>query len=492
VLLALDQGSSATKCVAFDHGLRVLAGHAIRVATEYPAAGLVEHDPEELFTSAVAAIDAAARAAGLERGSRATLAIANQTETFVVWERDTLRPVAKAISWQCTRGAARRELLLGEGRADAIKAKTGLNLEQPLFTAPKLADLLDRVDPDRTAARKGELRFGDIGCWLVHRLTGGRVHSCDPGNASRTMLMSIADGDWDPELLSLFDVPPAMLPSIVGSDAVLGPVEPELVGDLDLELAGRAGDQQASLFGQRCWREGDLKLTLGTGAFGWRNSGAGRRAPAATANRSCAWTIAGETVYGDEDVVPLAGNLVEWLVRIGLLAEPAALDHVLAAAGDEADPVVVPPRAGAAARGAAASISGFGIGLDADPDTLSRAAVLGVLDRIVDGIDALAGAGQTSRVRLDGGLSRSRLLPSLLAALAGAPVARSLVSDSSALGVAMLGGIATGLWSQAEVPGEWEGEEATPELFDEETIGRHRERWKEVRDAVDALPAWTS
>jgi glycerol kinase len=449
LVAGLDQGTSSTRCVVLDDALDEVGSAAVPVACSFAGPGFVEQDPEALVASAVAAIEGA--------GARevAALGIANQTETFVVWDRSTGRAVHPAVVWQDRRTddacAALHE------HAALVRDRTGLELDAT-FPATKLRWVLDHADGD-------DLAYGDVASWLLHRLAG--VHVTDAGNAGRSLLCPLGGDDWDDELLDLFGIPRALMPPIVDSDAIEATVE-------GMPVRAAAGDQQASLFGLRCWEPGTAKVTLGTGAFVLANAGETPPRPPDGIIASCAWRRAGRTTYALEGFIPTAGAAVDWFARIGALPPAGELDPLFAES--RPGPVCVPVLTGA--RGAL-----LGLDLGTTRADLARAVVDGVLHQVADAIEAIGGL---DTLRIDGGLSRSGWTAQRLADLAGVTVQRTARPDSTALGAATLAGLAAGVWDRPEaIP------EIPLDLVAEPAIGaderqRERERWAQARALVSS------
>jgi glycerol kinase len=449
LVLGLDQGTSSTRCVALDAELREHGAASVPVECSFPGPGLVEQDPEALVASAEAAIEQVARL-----GDVAALGIANQTETFVVWDRGTGRAVHPAIVWQDRRTdeacAALRE------HEAFVRERTGLELDAT-FPATKLRWLLDHVDD-------GDLAYGDVASWLLFRLAG--VHVCDAGNAGRSLLCPLGGDDWDDELLDLFRIPRALLPPIVDSDAI----DADLGG---IPVRAAAGDQQASLFGLRCWEPGTAKVTLGTGAFVLAQAGGTAPRPPDGILASCAWRRAGATSYALEGFIPTAGAAVDWFARLGALPAGKDLDPLLESS--RPGPICVPVLTGA--RGAL-----FGLDLGTTRADLARAVVDGILHQVADAAEAI---GTLTALRIDGGLSRSAWIAQRLADLAGVSVQRSARADTTAIGAATLAGLAAGLWADTEdipeIPADLVAEPALPDA----ERGRERSRWAEARELAD-------
>jgi len=463
LVLGLDQGTSSTRCVALDEELHERGVGSVAIASSFPAAGLVEQDPEAIAASVEQAIAGALSAAGARPGDVAALGIANQTETFVVWDRASGEPVHPAIVWQDRRtDAVCAELREHE---EMVRKRTGLELDAT-FPATKLRWVLDHVDG-------GDLAYGDVACWLLARFAG--VHVCDAGNAARSLLCPLGGHDWDDELLDLFGIPRELLPPIIDSDA------------LDARIAGvpvraAVGDQQASLFGLRCWEPGTAKVTLGTGAFVLAQAGEARPAPPDGILASCAWRREGTTSYALEGFIPTAGAALDWFARIGALPAGPELDALLreSAPGTVA---CVPALQGlgsptwdAGARGAL-----LGLSLGTSRADLARAVVDGILHQVADALDAL---GALEELWIDGGLSRSDWIVQRLADLSGVPVLRTARADSTAIGAATLAGLAAGVWARPEalpeIPLEFSAE---PSLAASERAAE-RERWAAARTTV--------
>jgi glycerol kinase len=460
LVAGLDQGTSSTRCVVLDEQLTERGAASVPVACSYPAPGLVEQDAEELAASAERAIREAAGGQVV-----AALGIANQTETFVVWDRETGAPVHPAIVWQDRRTDAACAALAEH--AAMVRGRTGLELDAT-FPATKLRALLDDL------GREGGLAYGDVASWLLQRLGG--VHVSDAGNAARSLLVPLGGGDWDDELLALFGIPRALLPPIADNDRI----EATIAG---VPVRAALGDQQASLFGLRCWEPGTAKVTLGTGAFVLAHGGTEPPRPPGGILASTAWRREGVTTYALEGFIPTAGAALDWFARIGALPSGPELDALFREATD--DPVVcVPALQGfgsptwdANARGAL-----LGLSLGTTRADLARAVVDGVLHQVADAIEAIG----VRELWVDGGLSRSDWIVQRLADLAGVTARRTARADSTALGAAILAGLAAGVWPSPErIPEIPRDLEATPQMPGAEREA-HRDRWAEARNAATA------
>ena len=506
VVLAVDQGSSSSRCVALDAELRPLAIGSRPVASAFPQPGWVEHDAGELLGSALGAVADAIGQAGASWADVAVIGLAAQTETFVVWERASGRAIYPAISWRDGRAAGRCEELRRAGHEPEIRRRTGLPL-QPAFSAAKLSWLLDRVPGARRRAAAGELLFGDVNCWLTWNLSGGLAHVTEPSMAARTMLFNQATAAWDPSLLELFAIPGPMLPAVTDTAGRLAATDPRVCGGRAV-IGASIGDQQAALFGQRCWHEGMAKLTLGTGAFLWCH--AGGAPPALVPDgvvSSCAWRLgkarpgeagrAGEvgvrTAFALEGFVPNAGGVTTWLRQLGVLAGdgwPVIRNGALsdaASRGAAQGPWCVPALFGLGTPrwGAAAKADIVGLTADAVAADVAEAALLGVAHQVADAIDAVGRgiSGPLRPIRVDGGMSRNDSLLQAIADLTGVVLERPAAAEVTALGAGALAGLGTGLWDLAaleRMPFE-EGDLVRPALH-EDARSALRHAWQMVLD----------
>jgi glycerol kinase len=463
VILAVDQGSSSSRCVALDRALRPVAQASRPVASSFPQPGWVEHDPAELLDSVLGAIADTTGQAGVSWADIAGIGLAAQTETFVVWDRASGKPVYPAVSWRDSRAAGRCDELRRTGHEAEIRRRTGLPVEAA-FSASKLSWLLSDVPDARRRAAAGDLLFGDVNCWLTWHLSGGAAHVTEPSMAARTMLFNLATSAWDPDLLELFGVPAAMLPAVASTAGRLAVTDPQVCGGRAV-IAASAGDQQAALFGQRCWREGMAKLTLGTGAFLWCHAGGVPLAqvPAGVVS-SCAWGLgeggkAGlETAYALEGFVPNAGGVTTWLRQIGVLPAgtwPVIRDGAVAGAARRgaSGPWCVPALFGLGTPrwGGAPKADIVGLTADTVAADVAEAALLGVAHQVADAIGAVSGGiGAPLRtIRVDGGMSRNDSLLQAIADLTGTVLERPAATEVTALGAGALAGLGTGLWDLA-------------------------------------------
>jgi glycerol kinase len=482
-LIAIDQGTTSTRAIVFDAALAPVASAQQELRQIYPAPGLVEHDPEEIWSATLATVRAAMARAGAEARDIAALGITNQRETTIIWDRATNRPIHNAIVWQDRRTADR----CGALRQDEpmIAARTGLLLD-PYFSATKIAWLLDHVEGARVAAREGRLAFGTVDSFLLWRLTGGKVHASDATNASRTLLLDIHRGSWDAELCRLFGVPEALLPQVRDCAGDFGTTE--LFGG-PIRILGIAGDQQAAMVGQGCFAPGMVKSTYGTGCFALINTA---DQPVASKNRlltTIAYQLGGRRTYALEGAIFVAGAAVQWL-RDALKVIGAAADvNVLAAAADPAEQVyLVPAFVGLGAPWWDANARGalFGLTRKSGVAELARATLEAVGYQTRDLLEAMQAdwpAAVTDTVlRVDGGMAASDLTMQFVADILDAPVDRPGVMETTALGAAYLAGYAAGVCP--DLPGfaaRWRCERRFEPQMDAATRER---KWAGWRDAV--------
>jgi len=481
-ILAIDQGTTGTTALLVGHDLAVHARYTVDFPQHYPQPGWVEHDPEEIWLSVRRAVRQLLEATGTAPGRIAAIGLTNQRETTLLWERATGRPVVNAIVWQCRRSAGICTELKAAGLEPAISARTGLVLD-PYFSATKLTWLLREQSALQRQAADGRLAFGTVDSFLAWRLSGGRAHLTDVSNASRTLLMALAPLDWDRDLLQTFGIPAPVLPEIVPSSAVY-----TTTGGLDflpdgIPVAGMAGDQQAALFGQACFQPGESKCTYGTGAFLLENIGS---QPLASRNgllTTVAWQINGRTSYALEGSSFIAGAAVQWLRDgLGLVHTAAEIESLARQVPDSGGVVFVPALTGLGAphwnSGARGLISGITRGTTAAH--LARATLEGIALQIVDLCRAMADdKGEALRtLKVDGGASQNDLLMQLQADLLEKPVSRPQTVETTALGAAMLAGLAVGFWrDQDEVAASWREERRFVPGADAQWRDELLERW---------------
>ena len=457
-ILAIDQGTTSSRAILFDAGLKVVAVAQQEFAQHFPASGWVEHDPEDLWSSVVATARAAIAKAGIAARDIAAIGITNQRETVIVWDRVSGKPIHRAIVWQDRRTADDCAALKAAGHEAMITARTGLLLD-PYFSATKVAWLLDHVAGARARAARGELAFGTVDSFLIWKLTGGRVHATDATNAARTMLYNIRDGRWDADLCALLRVPMALLPEVHDCAADFGRTEAALFGG-EIPILGVAGDQHAATLGQACFAPGMMKSTYGTGCFALLNTGDQMVTSRNRLLTTIAYQLGGKVTYALEGSIFIAGAVVQWL-RDGLkIIRTAAETQALAASADPSqDVVLVPAFTGLGApywrpdcRGAI-----YGLTRNSGPAELARAALESVGYQTRDLLEAmkadwgaaadgiLRDASESATLRVDGGMTASDWAMQFLADILGAPVDRPQVTETTALGAAWLAGMQAGV-----------------------------------------------
>lgn len=458
-VLALDQGTTSSRAILYDHAGAPVASAQKEFRQHFPQPGWVEHDANEIWTSQHEVMLAAIATSGATPEAIAAIGITNQRETTVVWDRATGKPIGNAIVWQDRRTARLCDELKADGKAGLIQQKTGLVLDA-YFSGTKLKWLLNNVPGARERAENGELCFGTIDTWLIWNLTGGKVHATDPSNASRTLLFNIHTNSWDDELLSLLNIPRAVLPEVRPSSGWFGEL---LIDGVAVPIAGNAGDQQAALFGQGCHSPGMAKNTYGTGCFLLLNTGSAAVASTNKLLTTTAWQLeAGQPQYALEGSVFIGGAVVQWL-RDGLRAIKTAADVEALAAEvpDSGGVYLVPAFAGLGAphwdpyaRGAM-----FGLTRGSGITHIARAALESIAFQSAEVLAAMEkDAGlKLTELRVDGGATANNLLMQIQADLLGVPVVRPKVLETTALGAAYLAGLAVGFWQDAgDIQRNWQ------------------------------------
>jgi len=453
-LLAIDQGTTGTTALLVDERLALRGKITVDFPQHFPQPGWVEHDGEEIWVSVCQAVSGVLAATGVPASAIAGIGITNQRETVLPWQRSDGRPASRAIVWQCRRTADLCQQLRGAGLENEFRQRTGLLLD-PYFSGTKMRWLLDHTPGLRPRAEAGDIAFGTIDSFLTWRLSGGHAHVTDVSNASRTLLMNLATCAWDGALLGHLDIPPATLPQIRPSSAIYGRTHGLNFLPDGIPIAGIAGDQQAALFGQACFAAGEGKCTYGTGAFLLVNTGT---EPVPSNNgllTTVAWQVQGETTYALEGSAFVAGAAVQWLRDgLGLIKKAADIEQLAASVDDSGGVVFVPaltglgaPHWNSAARGL---VSGITRGTTAAH--LARAALEGITLQIVDLVHAMdEDRGKPLALfKVDGGAAANNLLLQLQADLLDVPVVRPRTIETTALGAAMLAGLAVDVWSDLE------------------------------------------
>ncbi len=464
-LLAIDQGTTSTRAIVFDTRGEILTVQQREFAQHFPADGWVEHDPEEIWESTVEVCNAALAAVPGGGSTISGIGITNQRETTVLWDRRTGEPVHRAIVWQDRRTAESCRRLRRDGHEDLVRERTGLLLD-PYFSATKLAWLLDHVEDARARAERGELAFGTIDTWLIWKLTGGRVHATDATNASRTLLFDIHRQCWDADLLKLFGVPESLLPEVRDSAADYGAATDGL--DAELPIAGVAGDQQAALVGQACFRPGMVKSTYGTGCFAQMHTGDQAVRSRNRLLTTVAYRLDGKASYAIEGSIFVAGAAVQWLRdKLGIIRNAAETEGLARGLDSNRGVYLVPAFTGLGAPYWDPDARGALIGLTRDSGRaeIARAALEAVCYQTRDLFDAMADDAGTrpATLRVDGGMVVNGWLCQALADIVHVPVERPRVVETTALGAAWLAGLQLGLYPALDqvaeawqVDGRWE------------------------------------
>jgi glycerol kinase len=484
-VLAIDQGTTSSRAILFRDDISIAAVAQQEFPQHFPASGWVEHEPDDIWNSTVATCREALKKANAKPSDIAAIGITNQRETTVVWDRATGQAIHRAIVWQDRRTADICAKLKADGAENVISAKTGLIID-PYFSGTKIAWLLDHVPGARARAERGELLFGTVDCYLLWRLTGGKVHATDATNASRTLLFDIHNGQWDDELLKLLRVPRSLLPDVKDSSHAFGQTEPNLFGGA-IAIRGIAGDQQAATIGQACFTPGMMKSTYGTGCFALLNTGT---RPVASNNRlltTIAYQLKGTRTYALEGSIFVAGSAVQWL-RDGLgIIKQASESGPLADAADAAQDVyLVPAFVGMGAPYWNPNVRGalFGLTRNTGPKELAKAALESVCYQTYDLWAAMradwpdAAAAQTV-LRVDGGMTASDWTMQRLADLLDAPVDRPVIQETTALGAAYLAGLSAGVFPEpSRFADNWRLERRFKPAMSAETRARKLQGWK--------------
>lgn len=482
-ILALDQGTTSSRAIIFDHDSQIVSVAQQEYRQIYPQSGWVEHDPEDLWRSQIETATDAMEGASIRASDIAACGITNQRETTILWDRKTGEPVYNAIVWQDRRTAG----FCDETRsrhADLIRQKTGLEVDA-YFSASKIRWLLDNVDGVRKRADTGELAFGTVDSWLLWKLTNGRVHATDVSNASRTMLFNINTLDWDDELLEIFGVPRAILPEVRSSSEMYGEIEtPSALNGI--KISGIAGDQQAALFGQACFNAGDTKNTYGTGCFMLQNVGT---KPVESGNRllsTIAWKIGDLTEYALEGSVFIGGAVIQWLRdSLGIIEESRDVEALAASVADNGGVYFVPAFAGLGTPHWDQEARGLIIGLTRGTGRghIARAAIESIAYQTADLLTAMQADSHVDlkELRVDGGATSNNALLQFQADILQIPVVRPRVTETTALGAAYLAGLAVGFWSsKTELSEHWRVDERFEPSMSAGAAASLRARWNEA------------
>ena len=483
-VLSLDEGTTSARTALYDEQGRNIGMESAPITCIYPQDGWVEQDALEIWSAQIESARRLLERMRIAAGEIAAIGITNQRETTVVWDRRTGVPVSPAIVWQCRRTAAFCAELAASAAGPEVAAKTGLVIDA-YFSASKIRWILDHVKDARARARDGELLFGNIDTWLIWKLTNGAAHVTDPSNASRTMLMNLTAGDWDNSLLSVFDVPRSMLPRIAASSGVMGKAAAEHLGG-EIPIAGIAGDQQAALAGQACFRAGLSKNTYGTGCFALMHTGGRLPVSRNKLLATRAASVDGGAQFAVEGSVFIAGAAVQWLRdQMGAIRTAAESEEVAASVADTGGVYFVPAFVGLGAPHWDAAARGMisGITRSTGRAHVVRATLESIAYQtrdLVSAMEADAGA-PISELRVDGGAAVNNFLMQFQADVLDRKIVRPEDVETTALGAAYLAGLATGFWkSAAEVEGFWRAERRFEPRMPESARRRLLDGWQEA------------
>ena len=480
-ILALDQGTTSSRAIVFDHSGKICSVAQKEFTQHFPKPGWVEHDPNEIWSSEAAVIAEAISAIDINGLDIAAIGITNQRETTIVWDIDTEEPIYNAIVWQDRRTAEYCDKLKAQGLVDKVREKTGLIIDA-YFSGTKIKWILDNVPGARERAEKGKLRFGNVDSWLVWRLTRGEVHCTDVTNASRTMLFNINTLQWDDDLLKLLDIPRSMMPEVKSSSEVYGHTKTTIFAH-EVPIAGIAGDQQSALFGQMCLTPGSIKNTYGTGCFVMLNIG---DKPLLSKNNlltTVAWKIGDEVKYALEGSIYVGGSVVQWLRDgLGFIKSSSEVEELASSVPDSGGVYFVPALTGLAAPYWDQYARGTIVGITRGTTRahIARAALDGIAFQTYDIALAMAKDldAPLTELKVDGGASRNNLLMQFQSNLLGIPVVRPKITETTALGAAYLAGLAVGFWKDIdEIKSQWQVERTFNPVPENEEIENAKKGW---------------
>ena len=451
-IIALDQGTTSSRAVVFDRQQHIVNIAQREYTQHYPKEGWVEHDPMEIYASQYGVLLDSLLMADIAPAEVAAIGITNQRETTIIWEKATGRPIYNAIVWQCRRTAAICEELRAKGLEDKIRRSTGLLIDA-YFSATKIKWILDHVEGARERARRGELLFGTVDTWLMWKLSGGKIYATDRTNASRTMMYNIHTLQWDQEILDLLDIPREMLPEVYPSSRIYGEA---VIDGVAIPIAGVAGDQQAALFGQRCFQPGDAKNTYGTGCFLLMNTGSNPYESQNGMITTLAASTGEEPCYAIEGSVFTGGSVVQWLRdEMRFITESSDSEYFARKVSDTGGVYMVPAFTGLGAPHWDMFARGtiLGITRGTRRPHIIRAALESIAYQSRDLLEAIeADTGiKLKELKVDGGASANSFLMQFQADIIGCPVCRPVVWETTALGAAYLAGLAVGFWKQEDL-----------------------------------------
>lgn len=490
-ILALDQGTTSSRAILFDHAGKIKATAQKEVTQLFPQSGWVEQDPNEIWSSQAGVAAEVIAKLGITGKNIRAIGITNQRETTIVWDRKSGTPLYNAIVWQDRRTATYCDKLRQEGRSESIRTKTGLVIDS-YFSATKIRWILDNVAGARDRAMVGELAFGTVDSWLVWKFTRGKVHVTDITNASRTMLFNIITQEWDDELLTLFDIPSAMLPQVKQSCEVYDETATTIFAS-KIPIAGMAGDQHAALFGQMCIEKGMVKNTYGTGCFMLMNIGDKFIASKNNLLTTIAWKIGGKVQYAFEGSIFIGGAVVQWL-RDGLevISSSSEVEKLALSVPDTLGVYFVPAFAGLGAPYWNADARGAIVGLSRGTTSahIALAALESIAFQTMDVLRAMeADAGVAIReLRVDGGATANDLLMQFQSDVLDCKVIRPTITETTALGAAYLAGLAVGYWKNIEeIQLLWKSETEFTSRAEPENMRKHIQGWKQAIHATQSF-----
>ncbi|MDD2278875.1 MAG: glycerol kinase GlpK [Bacteroidales bacterium] len=491
-ILALDQGTTSSRALLFDHNGNIRSVAQKEFTQIFPKPGWVEHDPKEIWSSQVAVAAEAMSKISINGSYLQGIGITNQRETSIVWDKKTSEPVYNAIVWQDRRTSSFCDELKEKGLTEIIRKKTGLVIDA-YFSGTKIKWILDNIKGARARAQKGELAFGTVDTWLVWKLTQGRRHVTDVSNASRTMLFNINTLKWDDELLALFDIPIAMMPEVASSSEVYDYTNTTFFAS-KVPIGGIAGDQQSAMFGQMCVDEGMVKNTYGTGCFILKNTG---HKPFLSSNNlitTIAWQINGQVTYALEGSIFIGGAVVQWLRDgLGIINSSAEVEALAAQVPDNGDVFFVPSFTGMGAPYWDQYARGIMVGISRGTNRshIARAALEGIAYQTMDVMNAMEADTclKITELRVDGGASANNLLMQFQADIIGIPVIRPEVVETTALGAAYLAGLSTGFWANIdELKKQWQLNRRFFPKMSKEMTDSLKVKWA---DAVVRAKSWS-
>lgn len=490
-ILALDQGTTSSRAMLIDHSGAVIAKAQKEFRQIFPFPGWVEHNPQEIWSTQASVASEVLAHSGIAPNEIAAIGITNQRETTVIWDRKTSQPIANAIVWQDRRTTELCQSLKDKGLESAIRQKTGLLLD-PYFSGTKVHWLLHHVPGAMEKAKRGELAFGTIDTWLVWKLTGGKQHVTDVSNASRTLMFNIHTKCWDEEILKILDIPESILPRVASSSEVYGETNSSLFST-PIPIAGIAGDQQAALFGQACFKPGMVKTTYGTGCFMLMNTG---NKPVESKNNlltTIAYEVRGNLEYALEGSVFIGGAVVQWLRdNFNLIKKSSDIQRLAASVPDNGGVYFVPAFTGLGAPYWDPYVRGMIMGLTRGTlaGHVARAAIEGTAFQVSDVLHAMEidSGIHIDQVRVDGGAVQDSLLMQFQADLLGVPVVRPKMTELTALGAAFLAGLAVGFWKDlSEISSYWQLDNTFQPAMPENDVSRLMKNWQK---AVKCAQQW--